>query len=340
MSERQGSWKERSGLHRFSPVPGPPRRRLSTSISVCRVNVESSAVAATRDPGRDTRRAPRTAYRVAKRPSDGERHGHVVETPVLGCAGRQMRDRSRHRPDAVTAKRCSHRSKLRLKLCCAPRDDRALRLVEHRQLEVDSHRSAVLQPLEHRPCDESQAAGARAARLTRCARSTSGHRAHAALRSTSRPRGPGRTKDQDGPPGPRTGPRPPPGSKPHPHRERDVEVIGVQRKRQTSRKRCRRARRTRRQAEPHIGVRSHTEPQSRKTPEAVEAIFERLYEDAIAAGRRDVELVPAAQRRGVAEREPFEERRVAGDAAERDVGDHGVGFAARIDSEPLPRCRR
>src|SRR5687768_12767311 len=64
---------------------------------------------------------------------------------------------------------------------------------------------------------------------------------------------------------------------------------------------------------------------------AMEPVLDGLMKDPVAANRRDVELVPAAQRRRVAQREPFEERRLPGEAAGKHLRDDaGVPTAVLV----------
>jgi hypothetical protein len=114
---------------------------------------------------------------------------------------------------------------------------------------------------------------------------------------------------------------------------RDAEVIGVQRKRQREKHVVVLDAEPAGKADPHVGRPVPHRAAVQEHAEAVIAILQRVMEDTIAAKRRDVVLVPPAQRRRITEGESLEERRrVAGDPAEREVGDEGA--VAALESIP------
>src|SRR5688572_19347908 len=67
---------------------------------------------------------------------------------------------------------------------------------------------------------------------------------------------------------------------------------------------------------------------------AAVAILDRLMKDAIGAGGRQAVLVPAAQRRGIAEDEALEEGSLPGDSAKHAGGDERVAAACELVMGP------
>ena len=176
-----------------------------------------------RGPEHDSRRAPRTAYRAPMRPSDGS--GTVTLSRHQSSAARAVRCEIERGigPIRVTANRCSHRSKLRLKLCCAlaivapfgfssTASSKSMR-TDRPSCSRSSTGPAMNPSPEARTCSASDTARTVSvwARQPAAASVTSSDREQS-RRSRTRP--------------------PAAGSKPHPHHERDAEVIGVQRKRE------------------------------------------------------------------------------------------------------------
>ena len=138
------------------PLFSSSRRRLSTSMSVCSVNVESSGAGSTRGPEFDTRRAPRTACRVPC--GRATRAARVTLSRHQSSAARAVRCEIERGigPIRVTAKRCSHKSKLRLKPCCSLAMIAPFGLSSTMRSKSTRTERPSWRDLEHRSGDESQ----------------------------------------------------------------------------------------------------------------------------------------------------------------------------------------
>src|SRR5678815_2764789 len=114
-----------SRFHRFSLVLvlAPPAQHVDERLQCERRIVRGSGRRAVLNPIRDAHPEWRIACRAAER---REWHGDVVEAPVLGGTGREMRDRAWHRADPRDGEALFPQVEAQIEALLRPRDDLSL----------------------------------------------------------------------------------------------------------------------------------------------------------------------------------------------------------------------